>query len=194
MQSGSAVGACPLGVLFGRATGFLHSIREGPGMQRRAFIGCLGVVAPVGLAGCLDDREFARAADPWGEERSSEGETSTETIAEFTLASGEYAARTQSPDVPVEYEYRVDATNPVEVIVVAHAEFDRWRDEEEVTHFTDLHATGTQPSASGQLPAGRYVLVLDNTYLGETEPEGAVEGELQLTMRFRGSAATPTED
>lgn len=149
-------------------------------MHRRGFVAAAGAVVGSAVAGCTGD-DFQAAADPW--EDGGPGESIEDASAGFALASGEYAPWRFEVETRREFEYAVEATARLEVIVMERSEFDAYRRREEITHFAELHGTGEGPAERGRIPAGEHVLVLDNTDFGAVEPGGATEGTIDADAR-----------
>lgn len=167
-----------------------HSVVTGASdgiTRRRALLGA-AVLGGASLAGVnfLDarsessDQKFERADDAWSSVESGETTIGQGVVADVSLGVGQWAVRFVRPQIAVtlSYSLTVESGAP-EVLVFDTSEFGRFRDGEEIDHYTDLHGTEPQPDASGKLDAGHYSLVVDNSAYGNLSPEGAVSGRFE---------------
>lgn len=160
---------------------------EGYGLSRRGLLVAGGAGAVLLGGGLLVARNQAgagieQASDPWSNERREETARAARVRIDVSLSTGKYAVWNLNPDAAVDYEYEltVESGNPAEVFVFDRAEFDRFREQEPISHILSFHDTGTSLSGGGTLSGGDYRLIVDNTAYGDASPEGNVAGELEL--------------
>ena len=102
-----------------------------------------------------------------------------ETLIDFseseTITEGGYLAYTHTIQDPFTFEYTVEVTEgpSIDVMLMERSSFDEYRDGnfDSVTHISrmsDIRTSSTQ--ASGDMDAGTYTLLLDNTNDVGTNP------------------------
>lgn len=155
-------------------------------MNRRTFLVTAATTTTVPLAGCSGDPDHGLASNAWGNTERSESEYGTTIEGTMTLAAGEYTARDVEPDEPVllEVDFAVSSGGPIDVFLLEATEYqDRYRDGEgdEIQFLQGFSATESDSGVlRDTLAAGEYVLVLDNTGVWATSPDGEVTIDLSV--------------
>jgi hypothetical protein len=104
-----------------------------------------------------------------------------------TVPQGRYAVYEINPQVSFEMSYmaRVMEGSAVDVYVMDGDEFNRYRDEEDISFYSEASEQDTtNAEVQTTMAPGEYVIIIDNTYYGEAQPSGEVvvefEGENSL--------------
>jgi hypothetical protein len=148
-------------------------------------IGTVLVIASTGLLLSSVDSGpgFQQADDAWQDETRSETGFGTTANVTAELDEGEFAAWSMSPSVAVDfsYSYEVVEGGGVNVFLTDRTEFDRYRDNDDFSVYSDLSSEGERGTAKSELPAGKYILVVDNSERSTVEVSGPVTVEFTLT-------------
>ncbi|MFW5903514.1 MAG: hypothetical protein ACOCS7_02120 [Halolamina sp.] len=163
------------------------------GPTRRQFLlggALVGSVAAGGLfVGWREFRQTSRTrhtvyGEGWDVERSS-GPQSASLEGQVTVPAGRYAARFFDPDVSVTYSiaFDVQSGGPIDLLFMEDDEYERYRDrDDDVQVLSALTAFDSATAALEEtVAAGEYTLVVDNTSVYGTSPDGEAVVDLLIT-------------
>lgn len=161
-----------------------------PPLTRRQLLATASTAA-AGLTGCMRGPGPRRAADPWDEfsDETSEGTRSVRGRAR--LLRGEYVAVSIEPSAdaaPIILSYHASSalSLPFDVLTFTREEFDSYRADDDADPLSSLSTENlTTAMAEARLPEGDYVLVLDNTGVGEGRPLDDVTIQFEMTVEYR---------
>lgn len=153
-------------------------------MDRRTFLGAGAATAVLGTAGCLDlassavEPEHRLSNDATDGIEEIDAATSQRLYGELDLSAGRYAAWSLSPrintDLWVDVEI-LDGGGTLDVYLMDDGEYDRYRDGENFEYYQDVSAVEVQSeSLFATIDGGEYRLVVANTGMFSTSPDGAI--------------------
>lgn len=136
------------------------------------------------LGAALGGPGFQQADETaWNLDTNSAGTQADGTV---TLQEGEYGVYTFQSGVSFQLavEFESPSGQPVDVFVMDDDEFDRFRDRESVSFYPEVSGQATTGySAQATMTAGNYVLIIDNTGIGEASPDGEVTVRVSFSMQ-----------
>lgn len=159
-------------------------------MHRRRYLALIGGVA--GLAGCGGlpaplGPEPKLAESGWAtEDRSTAGTTTTITI-DGMLPPHRYGLYQLNPTyaVDIEISITVESGGAMDLFTMDDDEFDRFRDGDSVSLYTDFSKSNvTKTTVSGTLSGGKYAIIFDNSRHGEATPDGELAFTAELVASF----------
>lgn len=149
-------------------------------MRRRTWLVHLGVGISVTLGGCLGSTVEPEEAEGGLELRDEQEQGGTRTaIYDVDIPEGTYAAGSWEPADAIIGEFQLDTEeHPAEFFLMPQDEISDYESGGEVTHDDQFYGTGSTIHVRGQVSAGAYYFVIDNTAFGNQSPEGDLTGEL----------------
>lgn len=153
-----------------------HAAAGRSSSTRREWLLAAGAGLLATSAGCLGVVGRSRiepAADPWRgvEVRADRGRPVVEGRA--VLPEATFAARAVAPTTAGRLGIELEATAPVDFVVLSLGEFDRYRQGRRFRYVAAATRT-TERRAQVPLEPGRYRWVFDNTAALAAAPSGAV--------------------